>query len=40
MNFLENNEIRIRTSGGGRIHLILNKDINETDAGWKNGTSN
>lgn len=40
MNFLENNEIRIRMSGGGKIHLILNKDINETEAGWKNGTSN
>lgn len=40
MNFLENNEIRIRKSGGGSIHLILNKDINETGAGWKNGTSN
>lgn len=38
--FHENNEIRIRMGGGGRIHLILNKDINETGAGWKKGTSN
>lgn len=29
MNFLEDNEIRIKIRGGWKTHLILNKDIYE-----------